>query len=161
MTVHPVAIIGAGHAGVSIALSLNDSGVAPVLVERHPHVGAAWRSRYDRLRLNTSRRFSHLPGRPFPRDTALYPSRDDVVAHLDHHSGEAGITQILNTDVERIDRTAQGWRLRTDGGDIDATTVVVATGCDDIPVRPGWPGEFTGELLHSSQYRNPFPYRGM
>src|SRR3981081_3420443 len=28
------------------------------------------------------------------------------------------------------------------------------------PSIPAWPGEFTGEVLHSSEYRNPVPYAG-
>jgi putative flavoprotein involved in K+ transport len=40
--------------------------------------------------------------------------------------------------------------------------VVVATGYNHSPLVPDWPGResFTGELIHSSAYRNPEPYRG-
>ena len=39
--------------------------------------------------------------------------------------------------------------------------MVVATGFDHDPNLPDWPGRdgFTGELIHSSVYRNPEPYR--
>ena len=47
-----VAIIGAGPAGVSAAVALKDRGVSPLLIERAPHIGASWRNRYDRLKLN-------------------------------------------------------------------------------------------------------------
>src|SRR5436309_8380021 len=47
-------------------------------------------------------------------------------------------------------------------GHHDASQVVVATGYNRIPVLPEWPGRasFRGELRHSSDYRNPAPYRG-
>jgi hypothetical protein len=40
--------------------------------------------------------------------------------------------------------------------------VVVATGYEHTPFIPEWPGKdsSTGELLHSSTYRNPIPLRG-
>ena len=54
MSKHQVAVIGAGPAGVSVALSLRDRGVHPLLLDR-ADVGASWRSRYDALTLNTGR----------------------------------------------------------------------------------------------------------
>ena len=153
-------IIGAGPAGVSVALSLKDRGLRPVLVDRADRVGASWSSRYDRLKLNTGRQFSHLPGRPFPHGTPLFPTRDDVVDHLERHAHEDGIDILLNTAVTRIDRNHRGWRLTTSDGDLNASQVVVATGYLHTPVVPQWPGTFSGDLMHSSEYRNPTPHKG-
>jgi cation diffusion facilitator CzcD-associated flavoprotein CzcO len=155
-----VVIIGAGPAGVSAALSLKDRGFRPVLVDRADCVAAAWRSRYDRLKLNTGRQFSHLPGRPYPQGTPRFPTRDDLVDHLERHAHEDGIDIILNTAVRRIDRNHGGWRLTTSNGDINASQVVLATGYLHTPVIPQWPGTFSGDVIHSSQYRNPTPYKG-
>jgi NADPH-dependent 2,4-dienoyl-CoA reductase/sulfur reductase-like enzyme len=157
-----VAVIGAGPAGVSMALSLRDRGIRPLLIDRADEVGSAWRSRYDVLKLNTGRPFSHLPNRPYPKGTPIYPSRDDVVAHLDGHAREDGIELRLGTAVDRIDRRSTGWRLATSGDPIDARHVVVATGLQSAPVMLDAPGmdAFTGELLHSSAYRNPASYQG-
>jgi cation diffusion facilitator CzcD-associated flavoprotein CzcO len=155
-----VVIIGAGPAGVSVALSLKDRGVRPVLVDRAHRVGASWRSRYERLRLNTGRPFSHLPGRPYPRGTPLFPTRDDVVDHLERHAHEDGIDVLLNTAVTRIDRGDGGWRLTTSNGGFNTKQVVVATGYLHTPVVPQWPGTFSGDVVHSSQYRNPTPFSG-
>ena len=40
--------------------------------------------------------------------------------------------------------------------------MIVATGYNGAPFVPDWPGldGFTGELVHSSAYRNPEPFRG-
>src|ERR1700742_212679 len=100
----PVVVIGAGPAGVSVAVSLRDRGMRPLLVDRADRVAASWRGRYDRLRLNTARRLSHLPRRPYPKGTGAFPSRDQVVDHLDTHAHEDGIELRLNTTVDRIDR---------------------------------------------------------
>jgi cation diffusion facilitator CzcD-associated flavoprotein CzcO len=73
MSEHQVVVIGAGPSGVSVAVSLLDCGVRPLLVDRADYVGSSWRGRYDRLKLNTGRPLSHLPNGPIPR--ALPSSR--------------------------------------------------------------------------------------
>jgi cation diffusion facilitator CzcD-associated flavoprotein CzcO len=159
---HAVVIIGAGPAGVSAAVSLRDQGIRPMLIDRAEDVAASSRNRYDRLKLNTGRQFSHLPNRPYPKGTPTFPTRDQVVAHLDRHAHEDGIELRLGTRVERIDRRPTGWRLTTSTGEIDGRQVVVATGYENPPVVPEWPGRdrFAGELLHSSAYRNPASFAG-
>lgn len=159
---HEIAIVGAGPAGIAMAVSLRDRGLRPLVIDRADEVAASWRGRYDRLKLNTGRPFSHLPGRPYPKGTPMFPHRDDVVAHLDRHAHEDGIQLQLGTDVGRIDRRAGGWRLHTSAGDLDARQVVIATGNDHTPCLPQWPGADTATVttLHSSEYRNPTPFAG-
>ena len=66
MSGHQVVVIGAGPSGVAAAVSLRDRGLHPLLMDRADEVGASWRRRYDRLKLNTRRDYSHLPERPYP-----------------------------------------------------------------------------------------------
>jgi hypothetical protein len=155
-----VVIIGAGPAGISAALSLRDLGTQSLVVERGGEVAAAWRGRYDRLKLNTGRQFSHLPARRYPKGTPIYPSRDQVVGHFERHVREEGVELRVNTAVERIDRHRSGWLVCTSNGEIEARHVVVATGYLHTPVIPNWPGSFAGEISHSYTYRNPTPYAG-
>lgn len=75
-------VIGAGPAGIAAARALLDRRVPPVVLERDT-VGAAWRARYDRLRLNTSRITSQLPGERYARGTGTFASRDAFVAYLE------------------------------------------------------------------------------
>jgi cation diffusion facilitator CzcD-associated flavoprotein CzcO len=157
-----VAVVGAGPAGISMAVALKDLGVTPLLIERSDAVAASWRGRYDRLRLNTGRQFSHLPGRKYPKGTGTFPKRDEVVSHLERHAHEDGIDLRLNTAVERIDKRNGSWTLSTSADTIDARSVVVATGYEHAPNMPDLPGRdgFPGQVIHSSDYRNPTPYQG-
>jgi cation diffusion facilitator CzcD-associated flavoprotein CzcO len=50
--------------------------------------------------------------------------------------------------------------VRSSGGDVEADRVVVATGYSNVPFVPDWPGTFGGDVVHSSAYRNPEPFRG-
>lgn len=162
MSQHPVVVVGAGPSGVSMAVSLLDRGLRPLLIDQADCVGSSWRCRYDRLKLNTARPLSHLPNRRYPKGTPLLPTATDVAEHLHRHAHEDGIGLRLGTTVERLERRPHGWCLQTSTGDIDARQVVVATGYERWPFIPAWPGveSFTGQLLHSAAYRNPVPYLG-
>jgi cation diffusion facilitator CzcD-associated flavoprotein CzcO len=162
MSEHQVIVVGAGPAGVSAALALKDRGIKPLVLEQADQVASSWRGRYDRLRLNTCRPLSRLPGRPYPKGTPMFPTRDQVVQYLERHAQEEGIDLQFGTSVERIDNQNGGWAAHTSAGDITAPQVVVATGFEHDPFIPDWPGReaFGGTLLHSSEYRNPEPFQG-
>ena len=158
-----VVIIGAGSSGLSIALCLSDLSQKAVVLDRGGQVGASWRTRYDGMQLNTGRKYSHLPKRPYPKGTPIFPTRDDMIAHLEEHSTQRGIELRMNTSVERIvRRKPSGWGIVTPDGIIDAAHVVVATGYAHAPFLPDWPGEasFGGEVMHSSAYRSPVSFAG-
>ncbi|HKH41524.1 MAG TPA: NAD(P)/FAD-dependent oxidoreductase [Solirubrobacterales bacterium] len=159
---HDVVVVGAGPGGIASALALKDAGLSAVVLDQAEEVGSSWRGRYDSLHLNTWRRFSQLPGRPYPKGTPTFPSRDQVIEYLERHAGEEGMDLRLGTRVERIERDERGWVVRTSAGELRARQLIVATGLDRGPVVPDWPGreDFKGELIHSSQYRNPRPFEG-
>lgn len=159
---HRVIVIGAGPAGIASALALKDAGLPVVVLDQSDRVASSWRARYDSLRLNTWRRFSQLPGRPYPKGTPTFPSRNEVIEHLERHAGEEGMNLRLGTHVQRIERDDDGWAVRTSSGDLRSPQVIVATGLDRTPVVPEWPGlkTFEGELLHSAEYRKPEPFEG-
>jgi cation diffusion facilitator CzcD-associated flavoprotein CzcO len=157
-----VKIIGAGAAGLSVAGELGRSGIRSQVLERADAIAAAWRGRYDRLRLNTSRFTSKLPRSRYDKGTGLFPSRDEMVAYLEEHARKSGIEVRLGVRVERIDRADGGWTLHTSAGEEHAAQVVVATGYEHTPCIPEWPGreQFAGRLLHAAEYRNAEPFRG-
>ena len=157
-----IAIVGAGSAGLATAALLRKRGLEPVVLEAGPEPGAAWRDRYDRLRLHTPRLLSGLPGLQIPRRYGRWVARDDLIAYLAAYVDAHHLDVRTNVRVERIDDAGDGWTLHADGGSLHAESVVVATGYNGAPYVPDWPGRdgFSGELVHSSAYRNPAPYRG-
>lgn len=157
-----VIVIGAGSSGIATAVALKERGVEPLVLDRAKTVASSWHGRYDRLRLNTGRQFSHLPGRRYPKGTPTYPTREEVVAHIHQHALEAGIELALGVGARRLDPDGRAWIITTDDGDLRARHVVVAAGYDHTPFTPHWPGleTFSGERVHSAHYRNADPYRG-
>jgi putative flavoprotein involved in K+ transport len=157
-----VVVIGAGAAGLGAAATLGRRGLQATILERADAVGASWRSRYEGLRLNTVRWMSGLPGMRIPRTAGRWPTRDEFVRYLERYAARHGLDVRTSVEVERIDRAGDGYLVRTSGGDLRAAFVVVATGYDRSARIPEWPGRgtFAGELIHSSAYRNPRPFRG-
>jgi cation diffusion facilitator CzcD-associated flavoprotein CzcO len=158
---HDVVVIGAGHGGIASALALQDRGVAAVVVDEADQVASRWQARYDRLRLNTSRPTSHLPGRRYPKGTPMFPTRDHVVEHIQGRARAAGLELRLGTRVERLSRGNGSWTVETGDGEIDARQVVLATGYENEPLIPDWGGRerFAGDLIHSAEYRNADRFR--
>ena len=157
------AVIGAGPGGLAAAAMLKRRGVDVVVLERSDAVAASWRRHYDRLHLHTARGLSSLPGLRIPRRFGRWVSRDGVIEYLESYARHHGIEIRFGVTVERIERAESGWRLAVAGGDdVEAEHVVVATGYNNTPYMPDFPGRdgFEGELLHASEYRNAEPFRG-
>jgi putative flavoprotein involved in K+ transport len=155
-------VVGAGAFGLAAAAELKRRGLAVVVLDRAERVGSSWRGRYDELRLNTVRWMSGLPGARLPRGAGRWPLKEELVAHLERFVGERGLDIRLGVEVARVDRGGEGYVVETSEGAFHGAAVVIATGFDRVPKMPDWPGRdgFEGELLHSSAYRNPAPYRG-
>jgi cation diffusion facilitator CzcD-associated flavoprotein CzcO len=159
LTAPRVLVVGAGPSGLATAAELTARGVPAAVLERRD-VGAAWSARYDALRFNTSRRWSALPGAPFPRSFGQFPTRDQYVSYLQRYAADRDVVVETGVDVQTIRRDGDAWVVETDQGPRRAEHVVVATGVYREPVVPPWPGTFDGELLHAAQYRSPAPFVG-
>jgi len=159
---HEAIVIGAGPAGLDTAATLKLAGVPNVVLDRAEAVGSAWRTHYERLHLHTVRWLSNLPGYPIPRRHGRWVARDDVVSYLEDYARHHRLDVRLGTEVQRIERDGDRWRVQTSSGDLTAPYVVVASGFNHTPQLPDLPGRdgFEGELLHAKSYRNAQPYRG-
>jgi cation diffusion facilitator CzcD-associated flavoprotein CzcO len=159
----PEAIVcGAGTAGLAAAAALRGAGIDVTVLERSDQVAASWRTRYDGLRLNTTGWMSTQPGlRASRRRYGEFPSRDAWIQYLEDYAAHHRIDVRFATEVQRLESASGGWQIQTNREDLQARFVVIATGFDHDPVIPDWPGRegFTGDLIHSSAYRNPEPYR--
>jgi glycine/D-amino acid oxidase-like deaminating enzyme len=157
-----VMVVGAGPAGLAAAAELGRVGVPTTVLDRSDAVASSWRGRYDRLRLNTCRWSSALPGLRFRKGTPLFPSRDELIGYLEDYAERCGLDVRFGVRVDRIDSVEGGWCLTTSAGRLAARQVIVATGYQHTPRLPDWPGRerYPGRLLHSASYRNPGEFRG-
>jgi putative flavoprotein involved in K+ transport len=63
---HEVVVVGGGQAGLAIGYYLTRQGRAFTILEAADEPAAAWRERWDSLRLFTSARYDALPVWPSP-----------------------------------------------------------------------------------------------
>ena len=154
-------IIGAGPAGLACAAALKMRGEDAVILEKDNAVGTVWRNHYDRLHLNSARRYSGLPGLAMPKSYPRYPSRDQLVAYLEGYAQYYQISPVFGAEVREIKRDAC-WEVATQNAVFRAHNVILATGVASFPKRADWPGlrEFPGAVLHSSDYRNARAFAG-
>jgi len=162
MNEHDAIVIGGGPAGLATAAELGARGLATVVLERGPAVGATWRRHYDRLRLHTVRWLSGLPGLPIPRSSGAWVARDDVVAYLEAYARHHRLDVRTGMEARGLSRRGDAWEVDTGAGALHAPAVVVATGANRVPRVPPWPGRdaYPGRLLHSSAYRTGAAFRG-
>ena len=153
-----VVIIGAGQAGLALGYHLARQGRDFTILEAAPELGAAWRSRWDSLKLFTPARYDGLPGRDFPGSPDSYPSRDEVVDYLTAYAHDFDLPVELNSAVRGLRRTENGYVVELDDRTIDTAQVVIATGPFQTPRMPV---ELADALdprvvqMHSSDYRRP------
>src|SRR5438552_16131456 len=125
-----IAIVGAGSAGLATAALLKGHGLSPVVLEAGAEPGAAWRDRYDRLRLHTPRLLSGLPGLRIPRRYGRWVRRDGLLEYFHAYVEAHGLDVRTNTRVERLEPDGDGgcW-LETPGRRSQPRTVLDSTGC--------------------------------
>ncbi|MFP3712121.1 flavin-containing monooxygenase [Puerhibacterium sp. TATVAM-FAB25] len=158
-----VVVIGSGPAGLACAAELGALGVSVVVLEKGETIAAAWATRHDGLRFNTSRLHSALPGAPFPRSFGQFPSRDQYVGYLKAYAQDRGVQVELGCEVVGLEPGhGGGWVVDTVTGRRLARHVVVATGIYRDPVIPSWArGADRGiPVMHSVEYRNAVPFEG-
>ena len=161
METQEVVVVGAGAAGLATAVLLQERGLRPLVLEAGTEPGAAWRERYDRLHLHTPRLLSGLPGLRIPRRYGRWVGRDDLIQYFQEYAAVHDVEIRTSCRVQKIER-GEDWIVHTPDGPIETGHVVIATGYNGAPVIPDWPGRdgFEGELIHSTQYRNPQPFAG-
>lgn len=163
MTRLQVAVVGGGQAGLAMGQALTRRGLRGgedfVILDAADQAGAAWRDRWDSLRLFTPARFSALPGMAFPGPPDAYPGKDDVAAYLAAYTARFDLPVRHRTPVRRLtqDPAGPGFVLTTDHAPVRARAVVVATGPFQVPAVPTIATHLGPHVnqLHSADYRNP------
>ena len=154
---YEVVVIGAGQAGLTMGYHLAQQGRRFVVLERSDSVASAWRERWESLTLFTPRRYSALPGLPFPGDPDGYPTRDEVIEYLERYAKTFELPIEFNSNVRRLAREDGRFVLEVDGRTITVDQVVVATGPFQTPFIPKLAEDLATDVwqAHSTGYQRP------
>jgi len=152
-----VIVIGGGQAGLAIGYFLAQQSGKFVILEAAGQPAAAWRERWDSLKLFTSVGYNGLPGLAFPGEAGSYPGRDDVVAYLSDYPRHFELPVELNSRVRSLSEVDDGYRVELDDRAYTAEQVVIATGPFQVPFVPPIAGKLGPDVvqLHSIEYRSP------
>jgi putative flavoprotein involved in K+ transport len=152
-----VVVVGGGQAGLTIGYFLARQELDFTILEAAAGSAAAWRERWDSLRLFTPARYDALPGLPFPGDADVYPSRDEVAAYLADYARHFDLPVELDSRVHSIRKTGGTYLVELEDRAYQADQVVVATGPFQVPIVPPIAERLDPEVvqLHSSAYRSP------
>lgn len=119
MSALPIAVIGAGPAGMSCANALLSFGLTPVVIERACQVGGIQRANFH----------PNLWMLGLPGETGT-----EITERLTRHYFELPLVTHLEATVRRIVRQPGGFRLdydiRAGTGSLDVAAVVLATGSE-------------------------------
>ena len=149
-------MIGGGQAGLALGYFLSQQGRDFTILEAAADPGAAWRQRWDSLKLFTSARYNALPGLPFPGDPDRYPSRDEVVDYLADYARRFELPVELDSRVRLLSKPNGAYLVALDDRSYAADQVVVATGPFQVPFVPALAERLDERVLqlHSSDYRS-------
>jgi len=151
-------VIGAGHAGLAASRVLGDRSIDHVVLERG-EVANSWRhERWNSLRLLTPNWQSRLPGHAYGGpDPDGYMTAGEVAGFITNYAALSNAPVRTGTAVTSLTRDGDGYRLLTSGGEIDARTVVIASGACNLPHVPALRAALPASIAQFTtfDYRKP------
>ena len=173
------AVIGAGAAGLSMAKYLIQNGFEDVTVfEIGTQIGGLWcyqndsqrSAAYKTLHINTARNVTNFSDFNFDEHVQLFPDHWDMHRYLAAYAEHFDVTRRIKfqsrvVDVQPTEQyrpDAPEWQVKLANGNVEVfDRIIVASGHLSVPLHvPEFRDKFTGEYLHSHDYREPEPYVG-
>ncbi|MBB1012971.1 NAD(P)-binding domain-containing protein, partial [Dietzia kunjamensis] len=174
-----IAVIGAGISGLTTLKMLRDYGIDAVCFEASDRIGGNWAfdnpngssSAYRSLHIDTSKHQLSFRDFPMPEEFPDFPHHSQIKQYLDDYAEAFGLLPSIEfeTRVDHAERLSDGgWELTTSrtGSAAQAGTggtetlhfdgLVVGNGHHWDPRFADFPGEFTGEMIHSHAYVDPW-----
>lgn len=150
-------VVGGGQAGLATGYHLSRLGVDHVILDENDSVGAAWRNRWESLRLFTPGRYNNLPGMPYPGPPDSHPGKDDIADYLHSYARRFELPVRNGVKVTRVVADDGGFLLDSSEGRLSADNVVIATGAFHNPRVPDFAGSLDPNIvqIHSVDYRGP------
>jgi len=162
-------IIGAGFAGIGMAVALQRAGVRDfVLLERSHDVGGVWRDNsYPGAACDVPSHLYSFSFEPNPNWSSTFAPQAEIHAYLQHCARKYALAPHLRFGAEvasaRYDEgSAQGFVTLTDGSTLRTVLLISGTGQLSKPAMPRLPGidSFKGHAFHSARWDHSYPLAG-
>ncbi len=157
-------IVGAGACGLTAAKNLSQKGIAFDVFERSDVVGGLWNHDkpggrvYSSAHLISSKTQTQYTDFPFPESYPDYPHHTQVLEYLRSYARRFDLMRHIrfNTEVVSVEPAGRGLAVRlSDGSKRNYAGILVANGHLWDPSHPEYPGQFSGQIVHSADYKSP------
>lgn len=158
-----VLIVGAGLAGLALAVHLERLGIPYTLVEKNDDVGGTWlENRYPGCRVDTPNHFYSYSFAPNHGWSHYFSVRDEIHRYIRWCAETFGVRRQARFQTRLTaatwDESRQQWGATVEGPagveHVDADVLVSAIGQVNLPSIPSIPGmeAFRGPLFHSTRW---------
>ncbi len=163
-----VAIVGAGFAGLGLAIRLRQRGSSDFVVfERGDDVGGTWHDNtYPGCRCDVPSHLYSFSFAPNPRWSQSFSPQPEIEDYLRRVAREHGVMPHVRLRHELLsaewDEAAAVWRIQTSGGSWTADVLAPAVGALSEPATPKLPGldTFEGTVFHSARWNHDHDLTG-
>jgi hypothetical protein len=169
-----VGVIGAGPSGLTTVKQLLDEGHDVVCFEKDAQIGGIWYRHnqdvddmkvFDEMMLTISMKLMCYSD--FMVQDRVFATRQEYLRYLEAYADKFGLRQHIrfNSIVEAIQKVEAGWQVTITRDGQKAEHIFEALAVCSGPFRtPNFKipklEKFTGEVIHSSRYRNNRKFRG-
>lgn len=159
----PIAIIGAGFAGIGAAIQLIEAGIDSFTIfERADEIGGTWRDNtYPGAACDVPSHVYSLSFEQNPNWTQRYATSGKIQAYLLDVVDKWDLRQHLRLNTEiaaaRFDEDLGTWHLTTGLGEqFTARVVIAGVGGLVDPAYPNIPGmnDFEGDMIHTARWNH-------
>jgi len=158
-------VIGAGPCGLSHAKALKDAGIAYEQVEADDEVGGNWyHGTYRTAHIISSKKTTEFSDFPMPADYPDFPSQQQMGDYYKLYADSFDLRPQIAFDTKitavrpRVDEL---WDVELASGEQRIYKgVLVCNGHHWDKRFPSYPGEFTGEYIHSKDFKDPKQLEG-
>ncbi|MEM1217611.1 MAG: NAD(P)-binding domain-containing protein [Bacteroidota bacterium] len=173
-----VCIIGVGPSGITALKNLVDEGLQVVAYDRNQEVGGNWifteseshSSVFETTHIISSKTLSQYADFTFDDfDPSVpdYPSHRQLAAYFQAYARQFDLYRHIEFETEVLNAQRKpngGWILKIRQQGIEReeefSDLVVCNGHHWNPRMPQYPGSFSGQFLHSHQYKKAAPFAG-
>ncbi len=161
-----VCVVGAGSSGLTAAKNLLDAGLPVDVLERADDLGGNWNYGKPQSRLYrsthtvSSKKCTQYVDFPMPAHFPEFPHHSQILDYLRAYAEHFDLQRVIeySCPVSRIEPYQDGraWDVRLEDGAVRRYgAVIIANGHNWSPRWPSYPGHFSGQVLHSAQYKTP------
>jgi cation diffusion facilitator CzcD-associated flavoprotein CzcO len=165
----PIAIVGAGPAGLSMTRALQKAQIPFVVYEKHHDTGGIWdienpgSPMYEAAHFISSKTLSGFSDFPMPVHYPDYPTHSQILAYIRAYTDHFGLRVFIqfNTKIRKIEPSDTGWTVITQNGQRHQhRAVVCANGPLWQPNMAHYEGHFDGLIRHANTFKKSAEFLG-